>query len=215
MKKVLLLLVSILLVGCAPSMEYVWKKNEFTGKKFKKIAVIVISKDYAVRSAVEQQVVQDLRDEGIDAVQGTTFLTPSSTKSDWKTENIAKKLEVLGVDGAIGISLVNVRDRTDYVPGDSYMYPSGYYRYGRYVYRNYDRIYTPSYYENVKEYVIESNLYDVMVTSDKENALLWKGQSTLQNPSSLGGAASSYAGNLVDYLVKNKVVLSENSKNTY
>ncbi|AUC16292.1 hypothetical protein BTO06_14545 [Tenacibaculum sp. SZ-18] len=190
-------------------MQYTWSKEGFTGKKFKKIAVIVVSKDYEVRSRVESKIAQDLASEGFEVVKGISFLGPDAPKENWETKKIGEKLRFLGVDGAIGVTLVNIRDKTELIGGDSYLYPSGYYRYGRYIYTTYDRVYNPSYYKDVKEYIVESNLYDVEITSSKEKALLWKGQSAVHDPTSIQSGAKTYADNLTQYLVKNKIIIPE------
>ncbi len=204
---ILLFIAACILSACSSTnMESVWAKENFTGKQVSKVAVIAVSKDFQVRTETESAIVAKLEAKGINAIAGTSFLGLNATKADWETENIAKKLENLGVDTAIGISLINVRDVTEYEPGMSYSYPSGYYRYGRYIYQNYNHVYSPGYYVETQEYVIESNIYDVMVASDKENALLWRGQSVIHSPSSLNQAARSNASNLVNYITKNNII---------
>ncbi len=206
--KILITIVLFGLFSCKPQMDYVWSKKGFEGKNMKKIAVIVVSKDAAARSAVENRIVNDLKNNGIDAVSSLSFLPPNASKSDWETKKIAEKLIVLGADGAISVSLISSNDKTEYVPSQSYMYPNGYYRYGSYVYRNYGNVYSPGYYEKQTEYLIESGLYDVTIVSNKEKALIWMGQSSLVSPSNIKDAAKSYGDNLVAYLIKNKIIIN-------
>jgi hypothetical protein len=189
-------------------MDYVWSKKGFEGKNMKKIAVIVVSKDAAARSTVENRIVNDLKNNGIDALSSLSFLPPNASKSDWETKKIAEKLIELGADGAISVSLISSNDKTEYVPSQSYMYPNGYYRYGSYVYRNYGNVYSPGYYEKQTEYLIESRLYDVTIVSNKDKALIWMGQSSLVSPSNIKDAAKSYGDNLVAYLIKNKIIIN-------
>ena len=193
--------------GCKPTMDYVWKKDNFNGKKFNKIAVIAVSDDFSVRQEVENGIIRDLKENGIEAISGLSFLPPNAPKSEWEAENIAKKLKAMGVDGALSVNLINKRDRTDYVPGETYVYPTGYYRYGNHIYNNYSRIYNPGYYVEVEEYLIEANLYDVTVTSSKQQALMWTGQSKLYNPSGVKSAATSYSDNLIGYMLGNNILL--------
>lgn len=211
--KILATIVLFTLISCKPQMDYVWSKKGFEGKKINKIAVIAISKDFSARESIENRIVNDLKENGINAISGITFLPPNASKSDWETENIAKKLIELGVDGAISVSLLNTRDKTEFVPGQPYMYPNGFYRYGGYVNRVYGNIYSPGYYEQQTEYLIESRLYDVTITSDKEDALLWLGQSNIVSPSSLKDAAKSYGDNLVGYLIENKIIIKDSLQN--
>jgi hypothetical protein len=206
--KILITIVLFGLFSCKPQMDYVWSKKGFEGKNMKKIAVIVVSKDAAARSTVENRIVNDLKNNGIDALSSLSFLPPNASKSDWETKKIAEKLIELGADGAISVSLISSNDKTEYVPSQSYMYPNGYYRYGSYVYRNYGNVYSPGYYEKQTEYLIESRLYDVTIVSNKEKALIWMGQSSLVSPSNIKDAAKSYGDNLVAYLIKNKIIIN-------
>jgi hypothetical protein len=206
--KILITIVLFGLFSCKPQMDYVWSKKGFEGKNMKKIAVIFVSKDAAARSAVENRIVNDLKNNGIDAVSSLSFLPPNASKSDWETKKIAEKLIELEADGAISVSLISSNDKTEYVPSQSYMYPNGYYRYGSYVYRNYGNVYSPGYYEKQTEYLIESRLYDVTIASNKEKALIWMGQSSLVSPSNIKDAAKSYGDNLVAYLIKNKIIIN-------
>jgi len=198
----------VIFYGCAPTMDFSWTKNSYKGKTFNKVGVIVVSKDQAVRSTLENKIVLDLKEQGIDAVASiNSFLPVNASKSDWDTEKIASNLKRNNCDAAIGISLVNILDRTDYVPGENYVYPTGYYRYGRHIYTNYNRIYSPGYYEQNREYVIESNLYDLTVDNIEINAMVWKGQSSVSNPRSVEGGSKIYADNLVGYLLKNNIII--------
>ena len=208
MKKLLLFLgVITCFTSCKPTMEYVWSKEGFQGKKFNKLAVIAVSDDNAIRAAVEGEITDRLSAEGIATVEGFDVLPPNATRDDWKPENISKKLQALNVDGVIAIALVNVREREEYVPGT--MRPGFgpiYYGYGRHLYRSYDMIYSPGYYRDVKEYVVEASLYDTKDVKDEKEALIWLGQSKLYNPRSLKGSAASYADNVVKFMKQENVL---------
>ena len=209
MRNLIYFLTLIFFFGCAPTMDFSWTKNSYEGKTFNKVGVIVVSKDQAVRSTLENKIVLDLKEQGIDAIASiNSFLPVNAPKSDWDTEKIASNLKSYNCDAALGISLVNIQDRTDYVPGEAYFYPTGYYRYGRHIYTNYNRTYSPGYYEQNKEYVIESNLYDLTVNDIEINAMVWKGQSSISNPRSVEGGSKTYADNLVGYLIKNSILIN-------
>ena len=208
MRNLTYFLMLLFLYGCAPTMDYSWIKNSYEGKTFNKIGVIVVSKDQAVRSTLENKIVLDLKEQGIDAIASiNSFLPANAPKSNWDTAKIASNLKDNNCDAALGISLVDIQDRTDYVPGENYIYPTGYYRYGRHIYTNYNRIYSPGYYEQNREYVIESNLYDLTVDNIEINAMVWKGQSSVSNPRSVEGGSKIYADNLVGYLIKNNILI--------
>ena len=208
MKKILLAFLSIsFLISCNASKEYSWQKKGFEGKTFKKIAVITVGKEYAIRQYVENQVAKDLKEYGIETVLGHKILPVNATEADWKTENIAKIIKELGVDGALGITVVNVRDVTEFTPGSAAhnsIDNGGFY--GGYIYGAYSQVNSTNFYDDVKQYVVESSLYNTKETTKKE-ALLWKGQSTITNPAGIEKESKEFANNLVNTLLMKKVVL--------
>jgi hypothetical protein len=122
MKNILIIfpvLAIVLLQSCAPTMDYTWSQDNFKEQKINKIAVVVVSKNQAIRQSVESEIASDLRAEGIDAITSiSTFLPVNASKEDWTTDAIAKQLEKLGCDAAIGISLINQKDRTNMFRGN-------------------------------------------------------------------------------------------------
>lgn len=204
------------LIGCHSTknmMNAEWTKPDYSARKFSKLGVIVVSDDYEIRQKAERAISHNLNKNGQNAVEGTTFLPLNSSECDWKPESVAQKLKQNKIDGVLVISLVNTRDRQVYNQGENIVYPSGYVRVGRYIYRTYGQIQTPSYYTHEKEYIIESNLYDLEQSStNKKDALVWTGQSRVGSYPSLQQAANSYGKRLVRHLMEKNVVLRSNSQ---
>ncbi|WP_141402395.1 hypothetical protein [Sediminicola luteus] len=211
MKKVFALLATVaFLASCAPTMEYTWDKEGAEAKKFNKIAIITVSKEYIVRRAAEMEIAKDFKKHGIETVMGTDLLPENATKADWAAEKMVKKLKELNVDGAIGVIAGKPRSTEMHVPGAVFDYPSptyGYYDYWGYIFGAYNEVTSPSYTFDRQEMTVEATLYDLTVT-DKKEAAIWKGGTTLSTttPMKAGKGAELYARNLVDYLLQYKVI---------
>ena len=107
--------VVLLFSGCAtggPRISAAWQRPGYATKGFKKIAVIAVSGRQDVRRVLEDHVVSDLKELGIQAVAGTDlFMKP--TISDEKAPTAEQKAEIRkvlvqqGFDGAIAMRLVS------------------------------------------------------------------------------------------------------------
>ncbi len=206
MKKIIVLMLGVLFYSsCAPTMTSEWKKEGYESQPFKKVAIIAISKNLELRQSVENHIISDLKSQKmIQTVSGLSLLPPNVSKEAWSEANIAKLLEQNQVDAVITVVPVNSYVSNDYNAGDMYAMPV-YGRVGRRVYRTYDMVYTPGYYEQSQNYVIEANLYD-LTQDDKKDLLVWKGQSVVYDPSSISSGAASFSNNLVQYLIKNNII---------
>lgn len=207
MKRSIIVVLSILLwVGCGPTMTSEWKKEGYDSQPFKKIAVIAISKNLEVRQSVENNIISDLKNQKmIQTVSGLNLFPPNVSKEAWSEENIAQLLESNQIDAVLTVTPVNSYVSSNYNTGNMYAMPV-YGRVGRHVYRTYDMVYGPGYYEQSQNYVIEANLYDLTQGNSKQEVMVWKGQSTVYDPSSISSGASSFSNNLVNYLVKNNII---------
>ena len=207
-RKVIFLAMLMLLTSCAAAMNSDWRKEGFNGSEFNTVAVIVTGKDRALRVVVENDISKLIQKKGIQTKLGTALFSPANSLKKLEVEEIATVLKKANVDGVITVTLIDVKERSVYASGKVVSYPNGYYRVGKYIYRNYSRVVLPGYYTNVNDYLIESNLYDMSATI-KQEALLWSGQSDVYDPKSLESAASSYASNLVRYLFDNNLLLAK------
>jgi hypothetical protein len=186
-----------------------WKKPATVAKKYTKIAVIGLSGDVVKRSAVENAVVSQLRANGINAVAGINILPDNFVDADHngkvddeKKEQIEATLKQNGCDGALTISLVNVKESEQYVPGTSFYTPyAGYYGFNSYYWGAYNMVNTPGYYVKNTNIFLASNFYDL--TTDQ---LVWSAQTNTGNPTSLNDLAQSYASALVQNFLSAGVV---------
>jgi hypothetical protein len=207
---ILSLLAMVFLWSCSTTMKYTWTKENFEGKKFDKILVLTISKNLKSRTLFENTVVQLLAEEGINATNALNVFTPVEDMKKLTEEEIEKRIKGGGYDAVLITSLIDINTRdvrvnntTPYYP---YMY-GGYYGYGyrSFIYSNYNYMYSIDSYREEKTYVLETRLYDVNETNNKE-AIVWSGQSELVDPSGSESASKSYSGTLVKTLMESGTI---------
>ncbi|MFV0566395.1 MAG: hypothetical protein ACK5NB_11250 [Flavobacteriaceae bacterium] len=189
--------------ACAPSMNAVWQKENYAARPFKKIAVIAISKNLEYRQEMESAIMTNIKKQypNVTLVSGLNLFPPNVKASEWEEGKVEALLTQNGIDAVLTTSLIDnyTTQDLDYA-GGSYYYPT-YHRVGRYMFRTYNGIYASPTYDVSQNYVFQSSLFDLNETGNKENQLIWQGQSSVVDPSSIESASGSYAKNLVGFLV--------------
>jgi hypothetical protein len=175
---VLFIIISLLMVACSPTTQLrkSWSDPSLVQspiEPFKKVFIMVNSKNELNRKAAEDQLVSLIRNG--DAIQSYTYVTPADTSQKALVEKLIKD----GFDGAITMrvkAVVQTKTKTTSNPGTSY---SSWYGYGPYGY-SYGVSYNIGTREdnsngNVdlnsdKDYIIETNIYSL-----EKKMLLWSG----------------------------------------
>lgn len=200
----------LILSSCSPGLSSSFTKEGYTENTYKKIAVVGISKDLISRMSFEKTIVSELKENGINAIEGITMF-PQNMNGEKSSPATLKKIVLDNkLDGVISVSLVRKEDGHKYQPGGTYTVPTGYYRFGRYVSRQYVTVREPGYYEPSKSYVIEAVLYNLkgQLTSEQDN-WVWTGQTSLVDPSSLESASETFSKKLVAQILKDKVITTQ------
>jgi len=213
MKNLTFLTIAIITLGLAPANNVLrakikaeWTKPGYTNRAYSKIAVIGIGQDLRARIAFETEAVNRLKKKGINAVLGSSIF-PVIIEEEMEKDRLIQILTENKLDGVITMSLVKTDQTIDYIPGQIYTVTTGYYRFRRHIYRRYQTMRTPGYMIDRKTYLIEANLFDLKGDlSEDSDTLVWKGQSSLVNPSSRKGAAKSFAKPMVKHLIKKGIV---------
>jgi hypothetical protein len=199
-----------------------WKDPE--AKNYREFFVAVLSKNLPARSTLEQDISRRLKQEGVKVAQSMD-LFPHTEKLETAEEKKAavEKIQGLGHDAIITVTLVRHTEENRYVPGaNSYTptaigYGSGYYspttggapagNYGTFggYYTNASTLYqTPGYYEMDKIYFVESNVYDARTAK-----LVWSAQSESFNPGNLATASGDFSQVMVEAMKKAKLIYKE------
>ena len=147
-----------------------WKDPGTGQLTFKKVLVLVLSKDPSVRRAAEDTLVSEIK--RTTAVASYTIF-PSE---DYGAQEAAakEKIKEMGFDGAIVMRMVDKSQQTNWVPGSYPMAYGSFYGYWGY---GYGVAYSPGYMVTDTIVKIETNIYSVQ--NDK---LLWSGLSETFNP---------------------------------
>ena len=198
------LIVMTFLWSCATSMKYTWTKEDYQGKKFNKILVVVESKTNQGRLNGEKAIVELLNKEGITATNSITVFPFNENPQDLSEDEIENRILKGGYDGVLITSLVDARTREVREGGGTYTQPVSY-RYGRHIRTGYVHMQEPEYYRQEKTFVLETRFFDVSEKATKES-VVWSGQSELTDPSSAESAAKKYSKQLVKTLLESGTI---------
>ncbi len=205
------ILIGIILIfqSCAPKLGSSWIKPNYQGKAYKKLVVIGIGDDLNARLLFENNAVQLLNDNGVNAIPGISIFPHSQTLKEENDIEIIEILKKNNVDGVITMSLINENQSQQHIPGKIYAVPTGYTRFGNYYYRTYRYIREEGYYVDQNSYLIEAILYDLKENlKDDEDAMVWTGQSSLINPSSAENASVLFVKKMVGSLIREQIIIT-------
>ena len=216
----LLCLVPVVLgmAACSPPVDLTtsWTNKTATPKSSPKIMVMALGKNLSNRQAAENNIVNELKAAGHQAVAALDVLNPSIEKYD--SLSLVNILRQNQFDMILTNAVVDVKETQRYVPGTTETVPvatypvngypayyGGYYNYYNYRMTYYHTVYetrtTPGTTVTDVEVLIESNLYDVS-TAD----LLWVGQSKSLTAEPSDPLFKAFAKNIVNDLLRNNLL---------
>ena len=173
-------------VACATktTLSNVWRSNSDPSGTMQRILVIGVAKDEANRRSFEDGFAAALALQNVDAVASYELLPGHERLSRASIENA---ISGRGFQGVLVTRLLNVDEKTTYVPPSTYVRP-GYYGRGMYGYygSSWDVVHNPGY--TVTETIVrlETHLYDAR-TAD----LVWAAHSDTFDPSSIAAGVDS------------------------
>ena len=176
----------------------------YSGQHFKKVLVIGMSNDPAIRTDFEGAMADALKAAGVHGIPGyNILLRPKSAKMipDYLQEQIKEH----NIDAVLVTRLVSVKNNTTYVPGQAYTLPYPYYNSFWGYYNNvYPVVYTPGYLLHEEKVRVETTLYG---TSTPDGEFVWTGLSETvdPNPKKIDKAIDAVVQVVVDELQKEKI----------
>ena len=176
----------------------------YSGQHFKKVLVIGLSNNPAIRDDFEEIMSNRLKSEGVHAVPGyNILLRPKQAKMipDYLQEQIREH----NIDAVLVARLVSVKNETTYIPGQAYTLPYPYYNSFWGYYNNvYPVVYTPGYLLHEEKVRVETTLYG---TSTADGEFVWTGLSETvdPNPKKIDKAIDGVVQVVVDNLQKEKI----------
>lgn len=178
--------VLLLVAGCASTyIASTWRDPEDKGGPIKKLLILVISRDDAIRKLAENRAVQSMPPGTVGVPSYTMF-----AKLDPDEEKVKARLIKDGFDGVLVSRLASHEKSEQYVPPQTYIAPSyfpmygvppaPYYRsfYGYYPYA-YSYYVSPGYTTETQRYVVETLLYRL-----PEGKPVWSAVSETVDPAS-------------------------------
>ncbi|RED49359.1 hypothetical protein [Seonamhaeicola aphaedonensis] len=205
------LLINILLIalfwGCSTvKMISSWKNLEFTEYKPHKVLVIGVTPNHDSRKVFEFQLVTELNNRGINALQSyvvfeSLFQDTNHTEKDIESE--VNKLIAYNYDSVL-VSLVKGVDNNL-----SYGFESAKTHYHLKRFFLYYLLYQDRYFEqndnrNYKVYSIETSIYNLKSNSDK--SLIWHASFDLIDPNNSKKTIKLYNQKLIKALEKAKII---------
>jgi len=174
----LILAVSILAQGKSTTLVASVKNPSYTGGTLRRILIIGMSQDPAIRADFEDAMAQKLTTDHIEAIPGhSILLRPDSAEMDMNY--LKAQVAEHKIDGIVISHLLHVDKQVTYVPGYAYNIPYPYYRslYGYYG-NVYHQVYSPDYLKTDTKVRIETNVY---ATNTPEGEFVWTGISDTFN----------------------------------
>lgn len=196
------------MMSCGPSMTSNWVKPSIdTPKYYGRIAVVAVSSDSELRESLEKHIGQRFEKHGMDnIVYGSELFHENITQGNWNESHITSTLSKHRIDGALIVSYLGDLNLPQYDNGELYGAPTNQ-RLGQHVNLRYTEVSQADYYTAPnKKYWFEAYLYDLSEIQPKEEALIWKGQSSVPSPSSVKRGAKRFSKVLVDHLYNKEIL---------
>src|ERR1044071_1445650 len=184
----------LLVAACAStSIEQQWKAPQTT--QLHRVATVMHSRDVTIRHTAEDDMAQQLRARGVDAVPGYRILSDQ----DYRDREAAKaKLRAAGFDGVIVMRMAGKDTRLQYVPGDFGAY--GYWGAGW-------GAWGPGYYEPETIVRIETAAYSL-----QNNRLVYSALSRTIDPNSVRSLVSDVSKKVANAMQKQGVVVASSNE---
>jgi hypothetical protein len=184
----------LLVSSCATTtLTAVWKDPGVHGT-IRKVVVVGTFRTSAIRNIFEDDFVKQLRAKGVDAVASYTLI-PLDELPD--RDLVMSKAKEAGADAILVTRLMGKRTVSTYVPGQPYVVPDYYYRWGPY----YQYVYTPGYMAEEEYAYAETNIYNT-----SNNMLIWSARSETQLAGRRESTIESFVRTIVDRLSADKLI---------
>ncbi len=187
----ILAFVPSLFAGCASTkIVNEWREPDYIAPRFKKVVVLGISKEAALRRSFEDEFVAQLRAANIQAVPSYQFLPEEGQVPE---SRLLKAVKQSGADAAIMTRLVRVERRSQVTPGhyDPYPYRGFYHWYSS----GWSGFYDPPRVYNYDVYTSETSLYDL-----NRDRLVWAGTVQTTDPGDVSKEIKSYIKTVMEAL---------------
>ncbi len=201
-----LLLFSYSCSGPSTVVTGTWNKDN-QEKTYDDIMVAALTSSENSKFTIENEMVQNLREEGVDAEQSMNKISSEIINDNKQQEEMLNTIRDEGTDAILTVSIIDKNTETRFVPGTTPAYSplayNGYYgTFWDYYNYWYPQVGTPGYYTQDKVYFMETNLYDA-----ETEELVWSAQSRTYNPEDLQNFSDDFAEEIIDQLEDENIIL--------
>ena len=188
--------IALALAACASTtLSNSWTTPDYKGPPLKKVMVVGVSNQPALRRTFEDGFVKDLKAVGVDAVASYNFIPEDGQAEEARVTQAVKEA---GVDGVLITRFVRVDVNTQVTPAYPPMMGRGYY--GGYA-GAYGGFYDPPMVTQTDTLVLETNLYGV-----DESHLLWSGTTQTFAPTNIKQEMQGFTKVIIGALQKHKLI---------
>ena len=200
--RILALAALALLAACASTtIVDQWQSPGYSGGPFKRLLVVGVTKEAAVRRIFEDEFVRQLRARGTDAVASYTLIPEDGQADRPRLERAVKESRA---DAVVVTRVLRVEHRTQVVPGTPVFPGFGTDIYGHYgtgwggVWTGYASPPAVFQYDEVKA---ETKLFDA-----RNAALVWAAQSAVFSPTDARRDSADFASRIIAALASRKLI---------
>jgi FlaG/FlaF family flagellin (archaellin) len=193
---VLLGAIAVILAACAStSLTNSWTDPTYKGPRLKKLMVMGVSNQPALRRTFEDEFVKSLKAAGVDAVASYQFVPEDGKAEEAKVKEAVTKA---GADGVLITRLVRVDVNTQAAP--AYPATMGMGFYGGYT-GAWGGFYDPPVVTQTDTLVLETNLYGV-----DASRLLWSGTTDTFAPTNMKQEMPDFSKLIIGQLKSHKLI---------
>jgi hypothetical protein len=186
----------VLLVSACTTVNLTSWKDPASTAQINEVVVLGLFDKLEVAKTMEENVTAYFTSHGLKAVKSLDFMAPGQQLSN---EELKQKIESLNADAVLVFVPRSADKSVNYTPPTYSGYYRGWYG-GAYSV-------SPGYYSESTTYHIQANLYTV-----KDEKLVWTGDLSTTDPSSIDAAASYIGQRIYDDWVRNNLVATSKSK---
>ncbi len=159
-----------------------WFNPEYHGQTFRKVLVIGVARDTAVRADFEDAMAAEIKRDAMETIPGNQILLRPDPAAKVDLDYLRQQIRDNGIDVVVVTRLLKVDRKLISIPSSTYIAPFPYY-YSFYGYLGavYPIMYDPGYEREDITVRIETNVY---ATSKPDGDLVWTGVSESFNPKS-------------------------------
>ena len=185
---------AVFLTSCATTtLTTVWKDEAFHGA-VKKLVVVGAFRRPTVRNFFEDEFARQLKAHGVEAIASYTLVPIDELP---EKDLLMAKIRETGADAALVTRMVDKKTVESYVPGEVYVVPRSYRRWGPY----FDYIYTPGYMVREEYAYAETNIYET-----NTQQLIWSAMSSTLLSGDKQDLIKSFVSTMVAKMAEDKLI---------